>query len=160
MHYFFDTEFVEDGSTIMPISIGIVAEDGRELYLEFDFDEAKANAHDFVRNNVLPFLAGQERYSRAQVRERILSFVEGDGMPVFWAWYAAYDWVLMCQIFGTMMDLPTKFPMYVRDLKQTCAEHRIPKRVLPKQCGREHHALDDARWLRDAWVSVTNWRKV
>lgn len=32
MRYFFDTEFYEDGKTIDLVSIGIVAEDGRELY--------------------------------------------------------------------------------------------------------------------------------
>ncbi len=30
--YFIDSEFVDDGRTIDLISIGIVAEDGRELY--------------------------------------------------------------------------------------------------------------------------------
>lgn len=34
MKYFIDTEFVDDGHTIDLISIGIVAEDGRELYLQ------------------------------------------------------------------------------------------------------------------------------
>ena len=32
MRYFYDTEFLEDGETIDLISIGIVAEDGREYY--------------------------------------------------------------------------------------------------------------------------------
>lgn len=32
MRYFYDTEFLEDGKTIELISIGIVAEDGREYY--------------------------------------------------------------------------------------------------------------------------------
>src|SRR4051812_11038169 len=32
MKYFYDTEFLEDGQTIELISIGIVAEDGREYY--------------------------------------------------------------------------------------------------------------------------------
>lgn len=30
MRYFYDTEFIEDGHTIELISIGVVAEDGRE----------------------------------------------------------------------------------------------------------------------------------
>lgn len=34
MKYFYDTEFAEDGRTIELISIGIVCEDGRELYLQ------------------------------------------------------------------------------------------------------------------------------
>ncbi len=38
--------------------------------------------------------------------------------PEFWAYYADYDWVVFCQLFGTMMDLPKGFPMYCLDLKQ------------------------------------------
>ena len=34
MSYFLDTEFIERPSTIELISIGLAAEDGRELYLE------------------------------------------------------------------------------------------------------------------------------
>jgi hypothetical protein len=33
MKYFLDTEFIEDGKTIDLISIALVAEDGREIYL-------------------------------------------------------------------------------------------------------------------------------
>lgn len=36
----------------------------------------------------------------------------------FKAYYADYDWVLFCTIFGTMMDLPDGFPMYAIDIKQ------------------------------------------
>ena len=36
MRYFYDTEFLEDGETIDLISIGIVAEDGREYYAVTD----------------------------------------------------------------------------------------------------------------------------
>ncbi len=42
--------------------------------------------------------------------------------PVFYAYYSAYDWVLFCSLFGTMMDLPKGFPMYCNDLKQTLDE--------------------------------------
>ena len=53
--YFYDTEFIEDGKTIDLISIGIVCEDGRELYLqscEFNIDKAS----QWVRDNVLMHL--------------------------------------------------------------------------------------------------------
>lgn len=39
--------------------------------------------------------------------------------PEFYAYYADYDWVAFCWLFGKMMDLPKGFPMYCRDLKQT-----------------------------------------
>lgn len=38
--------------------------------------------------------------------------------PTFYAYYADYDWVLFCTLFGAMVDLPTGFPMYCIDLKQ------------------------------------------
>lgn len=42
--------------------------------------------------------------------------------PEFYAYFADYDWVLFCTLFGTMMDLPKGFPQYCRDLKQTLDE--------------------------------------
>ncbi len=42
--------------------------------------------------------------------------------PEFYAYYADYDWVAFCWLFGKMMDLPKGFPMYCRDLKQMLDE--------------------------------------
>lgn len=39
-------------------------------------------------------------------------------MPEFYAYYADYDWVVFCWLFGRMIDLPNGFPMYCKDLKQ------------------------------------------
>lgn len=36
----------------------------------------------------------------------------------FYGYYADYDWVLFCSLFGGIMDLPKSFPIYCRDLKQ------------------------------------------
>ena len=38
--------------------------------------------------------------------------------PVFYAYYADYDWVVFCWLFGRMIDLPKGFPMYCNDLQQ------------------------------------------
>lgn len=38
--------------------------------------------------------------------------------PEFYAYYADYDWVVFCWLFGSMMNLPKGFPMYCNDLKQ------------------------------------------
>jgi hypothetical protein len=52
MKHWVDTEFIEDGQTIDLISIGIVAEDGREYYaLNLDCDLSKAS--DWVAENVI-----------------------------------------------------------------------------------------------------------
>jgi hypothetical protein len=69
--------------------------------------------------------------------------------PEFWGYYADYDWVVFCQLFGTMMDLPKGFPRYCRDIKQLCDEIGNPQ--LPEQGKRVHNALADARWNKQAW---------
>lgn len=142
MKYWFDTEFIEDGHTIEFISIGIVAEDGREYYAEVsECDHSKAS--DWVKKNVLPHLTGTLTF-RPDIAAGIRDFL-GE-KPQLWAYYGAYDWVAFCQLFGTMMDLPQGYPMYVRDIKQLCDMIGNPR--LPEQGKDEHNALADARWNR------------
>lgn len=142
MKVFLDTEFIEDGKTIDLISIGMVKEDGSEYYaVSRDYDPEKAN--DWVKENVLTKLddkGGTLLRSRDQIMFEVLDFVGPD--PEFWAYYADYDWVVLCQLFGTMMDLPKGWPMYCRDLQQKIDEGWI-KPPEPVNC---HNALDDAKW--------------
>lgn len=44
------------------------------------------------------------------------------GKPEFYGYYADYDWVLFCSLYGRMLDLPKGFPMYCMDLKQMMEE--------------------------------------
>lgn len=146
MRYWFDTEFIEDGKTIDLLSIGIVAEDGREYYAEIaEADHSRAS--QWVKDNVIVHLKGDAK-PRRQVAEEIVAFV-GEH-PEFWAYYADYDWVALCQLFGTMMDLPEGWPMYCRDLQQRRDEQGGGVK-LPEQSSTEHHALADAKWTKDAW---------
>lgn len=149
MRYWFDTEFIEDGKTIDLISIGIVAEDGRELYLESS--ECNLNrASAWVQENVIPHLTANV-WDLVAIATDVRNFMDPDryGKPEVWAYYADYDWVALCQLFGTMMDLPKGWPMYCRDVKQLCDDLGNPK--LPEQTSTKHHALADARWTREAW---------
>jgi 3'-5' exoribonuclease-like protein len=145
VRFWFDTEFIEDGKTIDLMSIGIVSADGREYYaecVECDLDRA----NDWVKANVIPHLTGPRR-SRRQIAADIVEFV-GD-KPEFWAYYADYDWVALCQLFGTMMGLPKGWPMYCRDVQQL--SDSFGGAELPPQPANEHNALADARWCRSAW---------
>lgn len=159
MRFFLDTEFHEDGVTIDLISIALVAEDGRELYLvsdEFDYDRAYAN--DWIRENVLPHLPEpkfKSWYSREAIREQILDFI-GPEKPEFWAYFADYDWVVLCQLFGKMIDLPSGWPMYCLDLKQEMQRIGITKAHLPPQPENTHDALEDARWVKEAFTELLN----
>lgn len=143
MRYFIDTEFAEKPHSIHLISIAIVAEDGREFYAEVsDFDPSLAN--EWVSLNVLPHLTGQNRMPLAEIGPAIRAWV-GYDKPEFWGYYADYDWVVFCWLFGAMIDLPKGWPMYCRDLKQLCDDRGNPR--LPDS--GEHNALRDARWIRD-----------
>ena len=43
MRFFYDCEFIEDGTTIDLVSIGVVGEDGREFYaVSTEFDPERA----------------------------------------------------------------------------------------------------------------------
>lgn len=147
MRYFLDTEFMEDGRTIDLISIALVSADGREYYAEAPHSPTKAN--DWVKANVFPHLQGLPLKPKDVIRREILEFV-GPWKPEFWGYYADYDWVALCQLFGRMIDLPNGWPMYCMDLKQLAKDLGDPE--LPKQAGAQHHALCDARWNREAWA--------
>lgn len=145
MRIWFDTEFIEDGTTIDLISIGAIREDGLTYYAESQECDC-SRASDWVKANVLPHLVGPP-IPRAQIAAELIEFA-GDA-PEFWAYYADYDWVVLCQLFGTMMQLPKGWPMYCRDVKQFCDD--IGNTTLPKQTDTEHHALHDAIWTKKAW---------
>jgi hypothetical protein len=153
MKYFLDTEFIEDGSTIDLISIGIVAEDGREFYRVST--EAKLHlAGPWVRENVLPHLPPYDHQgwqNRDAIVRSLHDFVLGGGGRVeFWAYYADYDWVALCQLFGTMINLPDFFPKFCMDLKQWSVMLGSPRH--PPDPEGEHNALVDARWNRELYA--------
>jgi hypothetical protein len=145
---FFDTEFIEDGRTIDLLSIGIVREDGATYYAEpAETDRSRANV--WVQANVIPCLTGPTK-PRQAIADEIREFAGRS--PEWWAYYADYDWVALCQIFGTMMDLPAGWPMYCRDLRQYLDEHGLSD---VNQQSSDHNALGDAVWVRAMWQRVT-----
>lgn len=152
MRYFIDTEFIEDGRTIEPISIGIVREDGAHLYREFEAAVPLFEGCDpWIKENVLPHLIGLTD-SKENIRDEILAFIGNDVNPEFWGYFADYDWVVMCQLFGRMVDLPKGWPKYCLDLKQWMVQLGVERVHFPDQAKEsEHHALADARWNLVVW---------
>lgn len=146
-HYVFDTEFIEDGRTIDLISIAVVAEDGREFY-RCSLDADLSLASPWVRQNVMPHLPryGDKAWApRDNIRLDLDSFImDGGHSPCFWAYYADYDWVALCQLYGRMIDLPAHFPKYCMDLKQYSVMLGSPPH--PPQPVNAHDARADARW--------------
>ena len=162
MRIWYDTEFMEDGKRVELLSIGLVAEDGRELYLENSQADIE-RANDWVKANVIPHLhiCSIRRVkcdvdpcpvkSLTKIKWALMEFCDPEkhGKPEFWTYYGAYDHLALCQIFGKMIDLPKGWPMYSNDLKQWAFMLGDPR--LPEQDKDEHHALADARWNKNAW---------
>ncbi|MEV1289041.1 hypothetical protein [Micromonospora sp. NPDC049679] len=157
MRIFYDTEFLEDGRTIELISIGMVADDGRELYaVNRDAPWDRIREHDWLLTNVVPHLPrvrgdGSQLINftdplvkpRAAIAAEVLAFIRATPNPDLWAWYCAYDHVALCQLFGRMVDLPPEVPMWTNDLQQVIVRAQSPD--LPDQQSGVHDALADAR---------------
>ena len=173
----YDTEFVEDGRTIDLLSIAMVAEDGRELYRVLDEPDVIQRAIDrpWLRDNVVKYLPvtildahGNWEWDKAdedwantwprdKVRLDVDHFIRETVKPELWAWYASYDHVCYAQLFGRMIDLPDGFPMWTNDLKQEV--HRLGDPQLPESNQAEHHAMADARELRERHIWLEEWER-
>jgi len=179
MRYFYDCEFIEDGTTIDLISIAIVCEDGRELYaINQDADWYRVSKHPWLMKNVVPHLPARldrmpglmphredtlvldrslwhrsEIKTRAQIAAWVQAFITGDRSEnELWADFGAYDHVALCQLFGTMTDLPPSIPMWTHDFQQLWEAAGRPP--LPEQTEAQHDALADARHLRDRYAAL------
>lgn len=152
MRYWYDTEFKEDGRTIDLISIGIVAEDGREYYAVNDnADWPRIRQDEWLMANVVPTLGGPDNFRfKDLIANEVREFLTVDGKPDLWAWYGAYDHVTLCQLWGKMIDLPKGIPMFTRDLRSEVTRWT----PLPKQPDGLHNALADARWLKTRFEYV------
>ncbi|NMO03343.1 polyadenylate-specific 3'-exoribonuclease AS [Gordonia sp. TBRC 11910] len=155
MRFFYDSEFIEDGHTIELVSLGVVAEDGREFYaVSAEFDESRAG--DWVRAHVLPKLpspSSKAWKSRRAIRDELLEFLTADGSDVeLWAWVAAYDHVVLCQLWGPMTALPREIPRFTRELRQHWDDAGRPQ--LPAAPQDAHDALADARHNLRKWKAI------
>ena len=181
---YYDFEFIEDGYTIEPISLGMYRNDGAMLYLvnnspvtmqraisipwlyehvvtqlpyTLDIDR---NLHMIrpIPNREHPDFTALVNLSDMAVmaEEFILSTPDVE----LWADYAAYDHVTLCQLFGPMIELPDGIPMFTHEFQQKVRYSGVDMSQCPSYedpRGRiEHHAMYDAAELahRDHWIDA------
>lgn len=153
--FFYDCEFLEDGRVVELVSIGVVDTDGREFYaVSTEFDPAQAVP--WVRDHVLdklPSPADPAWRSRASIRDELYAYLTASGEGIeLWAWYAAYDHVVLAQLWGAMPALPRAIPRFTRDLRQRWDDLGRPP--LPAAPPDQHDALADARHNLARWVEM------
>jgi len=121
----------------------------------YAWDEMKDN-EKYVYLKMLLLKYGK---TNKEIAEEIINFVELDkSKPEFYGYYADYDWVVFCWLFGKMIDLPKGFPMYCRDLKQIADEiwEKTGKNTKFESPKNEHNALSDAKWNKELHKFLTN----
>lgn len=192
----------EDGREYYAISNEFNPKDADDWVRENVIDKLEAELFQqqpaFAKSNFnfsLKELLKQYGKSNKQIAKEILDFIysceypQAESMaqkafvrlaeisPEFYAYYADYDWVLFCSLFGRMIDLPKGFTMYCKDLKQMLDEkvsalsnsdfftkfhlteeitldeklNEIKKHTLYPEQSNEHNALSDAKWNRELY---------
>jgi hypothetical protein len=173
MRYYLDTEF--DESRVELISVGIVDQTGRRFYAineDYDWDLAAP----WLLNNVQPRLRPDEdescnspdhlcswaifdqnlfyvEGSCSEIADHLRSWAnldQGDEGHEFWAYYGAWDWVLLRRLFRH--DAPMALPLLYLDLKQLALSVGVegPLSDLVAYVEPRHNALADAEWCRRA----------
>lgn len=181
MRYHYDWEFKEDGVTIQPISLGMVDDNDRELYIinidavrafrEREYFEQLDQTDLWLRDNVFNYitesdldkygkhftLPGSGKTPATEVYDFICDGLKrGDENVELWGYFAAYDHVCLSQLFGRMIDLPAPMPMFTNDLMTL---GKLPNGRWKQKPSRptdlpEHHSLMDAKYQKlvfEAW---------
>lgn len=160
MKIFFDTEFSEIRGNIHLISIGAVDEEGREFYAINEAVESMV-LNSWLKKNVVERLQFTGRYDRTplqpldKIAKSFRHFVEYSRSSSsteleFWAYYGAYDWVVLCQLFGGMLNIPNGWPWYFHDLRVYLNSHGLRHISDDDTRFDMHNALADARWVKYA----------
>lgn len=135
---------------------------------DFSFKNMKRLIHKYGKSNKdIAYLAKHFIYNTKSaggdpgVIEHLAQETIKKGIS-FYAYYADYDWVVFCWLFGNMMNLPKGFPMYCIDLKQIYDREQRCRTVKLKEMhgypvnNQEHSAISDARWNKELHTFLSN----
>jgi hypothetical protein len=165
---FFDGEF----SSLDPyvgelVSIGVVKEDGEELYMELLYD---GEYSDWMKENLVHTLTGP-KVSRQEARDALRGFV-GEGKPHVCAFVNHFDTVYLAKLFSEdtregettlgpfhwmPIDFATMLQTYGYDPEQYGNKDFLDELgVDTTTFSHTHNALDDARLLREVYKAVSS----
>lgn len=163
---FFDTEF----SSNIPekgeiLSLAMVKMDGSELYLELEFE---GEVHNWVKSNVLPFLTEQKvSKSEAKSIEEFIGKKERVERPYLLTFVNQFDFVYLMKILdyhdSPFQSIPIDFASVMftvginpDEFKQRLNHKFITDLGIDVTKFRIHHALDDAKLLREVWIALNH----
>lgn len=181
MKLFFDTEFTGLHKNTTLISIGIVAEDGRQFYAELnDYDRKQCT--NWIEDNVitnLHYKKGCETYienyyygDSENVRVMLKNWLSQFEHIQFVSDVCHYDFVLLIELLSTMaLWLPKNISSVCHDINQDIAKYfgisetaafdLSREKILLESgvslpMGEKHNALYDAKVIRDIYMLMNN----
>lgn len=151
MLVFLDTEFTDFMRPDL-ISIGLVAEDGREFYGERN-DYQQEDCSDFVREEVLPLLRRfpDARFSEVKLSFRVREWLTSLG-PFTLACDSLYDRDLLINL---LEEMPPNLEGWLNLNDYMSTPYRQAESAFHSQGWPWHHALYDAQAMRAGWLAET-----
>lgn len=158
MLIFFDTEFTDLSYDAKLISIGMIDETGeRTFYAELSDTWSKSDPSEFVAMEVLPKLGDPAAsIAKDELRRQLASWLASFGQPVQLATDSlAWDWPWIVDLFGTPGEV--EWPECLAPKAYTLP--LLPEFLAAVEDAfatglRRHHALDDAKSNRLAWLAT------
>ncbi len=157
---FMDTEFTDfDIRRGELLSIGMIKMTGEELYLELEY--SGDDVHPWVEKNVLPHLK-DEKVSKEKAIAQITTFI-GDESPYMVAYVNQFDAVYWYDLFGGPQNHPAYWiPIDFASMlfasgysPNSLGKHTFFNELgIDKSAYNDHHALDDAKQLRDIYIAL------
>ena len=158
---FFDTEFSsnqpEEGEIL---SLAMIKMNGEELYLELEYE---GEVHPWVKSNILPFLTGH-KVNKEEAKKQIIEFI-GNEKPYLLTYVNQFDFVYLMKILdyhqSPFQSVPLDFAsiMFAMGINPDEYKQRLNHKFI-KELGIDvskyklHHALDDAKLLRDVYLKL------
>ena len=176
MKVFFDTEFTGLHKNSTLISIGLIAENGREFYAEFcDYDNKQVdewlqenvinnlkfkNCENFINSNNIDFIT--MKGTKHDVRVALSDWFMGFNNVEMWTDCGAYDWVLFCDIFYHAFNIPSNIYYIWYDIctlmniKGVDSDISREKFIEDSIYGDKHNSMYDARVIKACYEKLIN----
>ena len=181
MNLYFDTEFESLTQDSKLISIGIVSEDDKELYLEFNDIDLESQS-DWVKQNVLvntiyyggvdvESVTSNDNYfvgNTQEVKYRLEEFLNQFADVQFFSDVCHYDFVKLIDLFGSAFDLPNNVSPCCHDINQDIAKYynisdddafnMSRENILDENNifvdGNKHNSLYDAKVIKELYKII------
>lgn len=148
MLIFVDTEFTSLAEPYL-ISAGLVAEDGRELYFELTGVSPAVCAPSFVQEVVVPLLDGP-LLTPSQAADQVAEFLAPYESVTLFCDAPRYDVELLRPFLPGRLAWSFAVPSFETEADELAYQEAHNQAFVDGL--RRHHALDDARAIRAAWL--------